>query len=154
MPKIKYSFEDYNEFNVLKIPLLLLLLNFYLLKQIVLLGLLFALSIPFLNQFANTHFSLVLLLSSIPAILVLASVSKRIPKTRSRIIKWIWRWGRFLLLSSLGLEIGFIILYITLGIQKLNEVNLMFLYIDTVFILYLIKSQRVQDVFAEFPEKK
>jgi magnesium-transporting ATPase (P-type) len=154
MPKTKYSFEDYNEFNVLKIPLLLSLLNGYMLKQIVILGLLFVSSIPFLNQFAHEHFSIVLLLSSIPAILVIASASKRIPKTRSPLIKKIWRWGRFLLLSSLGLEIGFIILYVTLGIQKLNEVNLMFLYIDVVFIIYLIKSQRVRDVFTEFPEKE
>jgi hypothetical protein len=48
-------------------------------------------------------------------------------------------------------------LYLVLGITKFNEVTLIFLYFDAVLIFYLIKSQRIRDVFAEFPtieEKK
>jgi hypothetical protein len=38
-------------------------------------------------------------------------------------------------------------------LNKFNEISLMFLYIDAVLIVYLLKSQRVRDVFAEYPDK-
>jgi hypothetical protein len=154
MTQIKYRFEDYNEYNVLKIPLTLILTTLYLLKQIVIFILPMVSSIPFLTKFAHLHFDLALLLLSIPAILVLISMIRRVPKTRLRLIRWSWHWGRFLLLSTLFLEIGFIILYLVLGIKKFNEVTLIFLYLDAVLIFYLMKSQRVRDVFAEFPTKE
>ncbi|EDN66238.1 membrane protein [Beggiatoa sp. PS] len=157
MTQIKYRFEDYNNYNVLKIPLTLVLTNLYLLKQIVIFVLPMISSIPLLTKFAHEHFNLALLFSSIPAILVIISMIRRAPKTRLRLIRWSWHRGRFLLLSTLFLEIGFIILYLILGITKFNEVTLIFLYLDAVLIFYLMKSQRVRDVFAEFPtleEKK
>lgn len=150
----KYSFEDYNQYNVLKIPFVLILANLYLIKQIIIFVLPMISSIPFLVKLAHEHFSVPLLLSSIPALLVIMAMFRRVPKTHSRIIRGIWQWGRVLLLSSLVLEIGFIILYVVLDIKKFNEVSLMFLYIDVVLIIILVKSQRVRDAFAEFPEKK
>jgi len=57
-------------------------------------------------------------------------------------------------LSSLVLEISFIALYVVLGLKKFNEVSLMFVYIDVVLIIFLVRSQRVRDVFTEFPEKE
>jgi hypothetical protein len=151
---MKYSFEDYNEYNVLKIPLTLVLVNFYLLKQVLIFVLPLISSVPFLLKFAHEQFSVALLFSSLPAALVIVGMLRRAPKTRSPIIRRIWRWGRFLLLSTLVLEIGFIILYIVLGIKKIDGVSLIFVYIDVVLIIFLAKSQRVRDVFAEFPNKQ
>jgi hypothetical protein len=149
----KYRFEDYNEYNVLKIPLLLILVNIYLLKQFLIFALPMISTIPFLVKFAHQQFSIPLVLSGIPALLMIVAMLRRIPKTRSRILRKIWGWGKTLLLSSLVLEMGFIILYIVLGLKTFNETSLIFLYLDLVFIIYLLKSQRVRDVFAEFPEK-
>lgn len=149
---MKYSFEDYNEYSVLKIPFLLVLVNIYLLKQLLIFVLPMISSIPFLVKFAHQHFSIALLLSSIPAALVIVGMLRRVPKTRSRIIRWIWRQGRMLLLFNLVLEVSFIILFIGLGIEKFNEVSLTFIYLDVVLIIFLVKSQQMQDVFAEFPE--
>ncbi len=150
----RYRFEDYNEYNVLKIPLNLISVNLYLLKHFLIFVLPMISTIPVLVKFAHEQFSLVLLLSCIPAALVIVGMVRRVPKTRSRIIRWIWRKGLFLLLSSLVLEIGFIVLYAVLAIKKFNEVSLMFVYIDAVLIIFLVKSQRVRDVFTEFPEKQ
>ena len=150
----KYSFEDYNEYNVLKIPLNLIFVNLYLLKHFLIFVLPMISTIPILVKFAHEQFSLVLLLSSIPATLVIVGMLRRVPKTRSGIIRLIWRKGRFLLLSNLVLEIGFIVWYAVLGIKKFNEVSLMFVYINMVLIIFIVKSQRVRDVFTEFPEKK
>jgi len=151
---MKYSFEDYNEYNVLKIPLMLFLVNLYLLKQVLIFVLPMISSVPFLVKFAHEQFSVALLLSSLPAALVIVGMLRRAPKTRSPIIRGIWRWGRFLLLSTLVLEVGFIILYIVLGIKKIDGASLMFIYIDVVLIFFLAKSLRVRDVFAEFPDKE
>jgi len=150
---MKYSFEDYNEYNVLKIPLMLVLTNLYLLKQILIFVLPMLSSIPLLVKLAHQHFSVALLLSSLPAVLVVVAMLRRAPKTRVPLIRRIWRWGRVLLLSSLVLELFLLILYIMLGIKKLNEISLMFIYIDVVLMIFLNKSQRVRDVFAEFPDQ-
>ncbi|MDM8558362.1 DUF2919 family protein [Candidatus Parabeggiatoa sp. HSG14] len=149
----KYRFEDYNEYNVLKVPLLLVLASIYLLKHFLIFALPMISTIPFLVRFAHLQFSVPLVLSGIPAILVIVAMLRRIPKTRSPILRGIWQWGKALLLSSLLLEVGFTILYIVLELKKFNEVSLVFLYLDIVLIIYLIKSQRVREVFAEFPDK-
>jgi len=149
---MKYGFEDYNEYNVLKIPLLLVLVNLYLLKHFLIFVLPMISPIPVVKEFAHEQFSLALLFSGIPAALVIGGMFRRIPKTRSVIIRWIWQWGRLLLLSSLVMEVGFIILYVVLGFSKFNGVSLTFIYVDVVLTIFLLKSRRVRDVFAEFPE--
>ncbi|MDM8569850.1 DUF2919 family protein, partial [Thiotrichales bacterium HSG1] len=102
----KYSFEDYNEYNVLKIPLLLILINLYLLKYIVIFVLPMASNIPAVKAFSHEQFTAILLLPAIPALLVLISMIQRIPKSRYvDKIKHIWEIGRWLLLLSAALEI-------------------------------------------------
>ncbi len=150
---LKYSFEDYNEYNVLKIPSLLIFLNLYLLKYIVIFILPMVSTIPAVKEFAHEQFTVFLLLPAIPAFIVLISMVKRVPKSRYiQIIKRIWELGRWLLLSGVILEIIIISLYLLLGIKTFDEALLIFLYVDAMVVLYLLKSQRVHDVFAEFPE--
>jgi len=150
---MKYSFDDYNQYNVLKIPLMLVLTSIYLLKQILIFVLPMISAIPFLVKFAHQHFTIALLLSSFPVIPLLIVMLIRAPKRQSIIIRWIWERGRLFLLSSLVLEITSIILYVVFELNKFNEISLMFLYIDAVLIVSLLKSQRVRDVFAEYPDK-
>jgi hypothetical protein len=150
---MKYRFEDYNQYNVLKIPLMLVLTSIYLLKQLVIFILPMISAIPVLVKFAHQHFTIALLLSSLPVIPVLIAMLMRAPKTKSTLIRWIWQNSRLFLLSSLALEILSIVLYVVFEIKKFNEVSLIFLYIDAILIIYLFKSQRVRDVFAEFPDK-
>lgn len=149
---MKYGFEDYNEYNILKIPLSLVLVDLYLLKHFVFFVLPIISSIPFLVKFAHEQFHIALLFSGIPALLVFVSMLRRVPKTRSFMLRWLWQKGRLLLLLSLVLELGLLSLFIVLGMNALNEASLMFLYLDVVFIFFMVKSQRVRDVFAEFPK--
>ncbi len=149
---MKYGFDDYNEYNILKIPLPVVLINIYLLKNFLIFVLPMISPIPIVKDFAHEQFSIALLFSGIPAAMVIGGMLRRIPETRSVIIRWIWGWGRMLLLASLVMEIGFIILYVVLGLSKFNGVSLAFIYIDLVLMIFLVKSQRMRDVFAEFPE--
>ena len=150
----KYSFEDYNEYNILKIPSLLIMLNLYLLKYFVIFILPMISKIPAVKLFAHEQFTVILLLPAIPAVLVLVAMIQRVPESRYvKVVKRIWGVGRWLLLSGILLEIVILSLYLLLEVKKLDETLLIFLYLDFIAIVYLLKSQRVQDVFAEFPEK-
>ncbi len=155
----RYNPVDYNQYEVLKIPLFLILATFYLLKHYLIIALPIMAHIPIIGMViqpliqvmpSEQYSSGALLYSCIPALLVTISMAGRKP-TASSWLRWIWQRGRWFLLSTAVLEIGLFILYIVLGIKKLNEVLLMFIYIDFVLIIYLLRSQRVRDVFAQFP---
>jgi len=92
-----------------------------------------------------------LLYSCIPALLVIISMAGRKPTT-GHWLRWIWQKGQWLLLLAIVLEMAFFTWYFVQGTKKINEVNLMFIYIDLVLIFYLMKSQRVRDAFAQFPK--
>ena len=149
---LKYNFEDYNEYNVLKIPSLLILLNLYLLKYIVIFILPMISKIAAVKMFAHEQFTVILLLPALPALIVLVAMIQRVPKSRYlRIIKRIWKIGRWLLLAGTVLEIIILCVYLLLDIKQFGQILLIFLYLDVMAIIYLLKSHRVQDVFAEFP---
>jgi hypothetical protein len=166
MSKIKYSFEDYNEFNVLKIPLSLILTTVYLLKYFVILIFLPVLSkiprvgesvklaMPYVEQFAHNHINLLLLISSIPAVFIIVGMFRRIPKTQSPFIRRVWANGRMLLLVSAIVDLALLTVFLLLGLKTLNELLILILYLDAMIALYLMRSQRVRDVFAEFPDYK
>ena len=155
----QYNPVNYNQYEVLKIPLFLIFTTFYLLKHYLIIALPIMAHIPIIGMVvqpliqvmpSEQYSSGALLYSCIPALLVIISMAGRKP-TASSWLRWIWQKGRWFLLLTAVLEIGLFILYIVLGIKKLNEVLLMFIYIDFVLIIYLLRSQWVREVFAQFP---
>ena len=159
---INYTPDNYNQYDVLKLPSFLVLTTIYLLKHYFIFAFPIMAHIPIIGRVIQPliqvmpsaqYSSGALLYSCIPALLVLISMAKRKP-TAAAWLGWIWKRSKWLLLSSIVLEIALFSLYIVLDIKKLNEVILMFIYIDVVLIIYLIRSQRARDAIAEFPEKK
>jgi len=150
---MKYNFEDYNEYNVLKIPSFVIVLNIYLLKQFVIFLLPMISSIQFFKTLAHEQFHIALLTSSLPAIFVIMSMIRRVPSTKSALLIWFWKNAKNLLLFSLISDLLLISLFIKFDMWQFNGLNLMFIYLDVIFIIYLIRSQRIIDVFAEFPHK-
>ncbi|WP_069470327.1 DUF2919 family protein [Candidatus Marithrix sp. Canyon 246] len=150
---MKYNFEDYNEYHVLKIPSLLIVLNIYLLKYFVIFLLPMISAIPFFKTLAHDQFHIALLTCSLPAVFVLISMIRRVPSTKSVLLIWFWKNANNLLLFSLISELVLLSLFLWFEIQQLNGINLMFIYLDVIFIVYLIRSKRIIDVFAEFPHK-
>jgi hypothetical protein len=150
---MKYNFDDYNEYNVLKIPVILIVLNIYLLKQFVIFLLPMISSIPFFKTLAHEQFHIALLTASLPAVFVIMSMIRRVPSTKSVLLIWFWKHGRSLLLLNLISELVLLGLFLWFGIQQLNGINLMFLYLNAVFVAYLVRSPRIRDVFADFPHK-
>ncbi|OQW93394.1 MAG: hypothetical protein BWK79_11380 [Beggiatoa sp. IS2] len=165
MKSKKYDLGYYNEYGVLRIPAILVYINLYLLKYYFL-ALIPALALmpkikqaldsimPVVTGFAHTHVTIPLLLSCVPALLVMIAMIKRVPGVVSPKILWMWQNGLWLLLASVILELGFIIGYILMGIRTINGAILLIAYLDLLIIFYLSKSQWVRDIFAEFPKNE
>jgi len=153
MNNMKYNFEDYNEYNVLKIPFILIVLNIYLFKQFVIFLLPMISPIPFFKALTHEQFHIALLSVSLPAVFVLMSMIRRVPSTKSVLLIWFWKNAKNLLLFSLISDLLLVSLFIKFDLQHFTGFNLMFIYLDVIFIVYLIRSQWIIDVFAEFPHK-
>ncbi len=150
---MKYNFEDYNEYNVLKIPTVLIILNIYLLKQFVIFLLPMISSIPFFTTLAHEEFHIALLTVSLPALFVIMSMIRRVPSTKSVVLIWFWKHAKNLLLFSLIADLLLVSLFIKFDLKQFTGFNLIFIYLDVIFIIYLIRSKRIIDVFAEFSDK-
>jgi hypothetical protein len=162
--EVRYSFSDYNEYNVLKTPLAFILSAIYLLKYFVILILLPIMSkipklgtsieplMPYIGQFAHNHINLLLLLPSIPALLVVIAVTKRAPSTEKAWIRTVWKNARVLLLIAVLLDLFLLTLFLVLDLKHLSALLLLILYLDAVILLYLLRSKRLPDVLAEFPD--
>lgn len=158
-----YRFEDYNEDNVLKVPFMLSLSCFYLSKYLFFLILLPIIGViprlskgidsilPQVQIFAHQPLHILFLFSSIPAFVVLITLVKRSRHTEAQIFRQIWSYGYVLLWLSVGIEMGLIITSLVTGIDRLNEWWIGFMYLDVMIALYLFKSQRIKDMFKEFP---
>lgn len=156
---INYTPDNYNQYGVLKPPLFLILAILYLLKHYFIIAFPIMAYIPMIGMviqpliqiMPSTQYSSgALLYSCIPALLVFISMAMRKP-TAGVWLAWIWKKSKWLLLSSIVLEMALFSLYIVLNIKRLNEVILMFMYIDVVLMIYMMRSQWVQDVIAQFP---
>jgi len=159
----KYDLGYYNEYGVLRIPAILVAINLYLLKYYFLalipaLGLLPKIKramesiMPVITDFAHTQVTMPMLLSCIPALLVMVAMTKRIPATNSPKIVWLWQHSLWFLLASVFLELGLIGSYLMLGIKTVNGAILLIVYLDLLIIFYLFKSEWLRDIFAEFPK--
>lgn len=163
---VKYSIEDYNAHDVLKISFNLSLVAAYLLKYFYIMILLpifskvpglsesVTLAMPFVNKFVEEPANLIFLVSSLPVVLVTFAMFRRVPQTASPLLRWAWKQGKPLLLSSAIIDIILMLLYLLLGIRHLNEMYILFLYLDGMCIVYLCKSSYAVDAFAQFPEYK
>ncbi len=162
----KYSFQDINEYNVIKVSSSLALSTIYLLKYFILLIALPILLkfpgmdeagkavLPYIEQFAKNHINLLLLFSSIPALFVFVAMFKRVPSTLSPFLRKVWQQGRNILLVSVVIDLVLLGIFLLTGFKKLNEVLILIFYLDILVAWYLFKSKRVKDTFAEFPEYK
>jgi hypothetical protein len=165
--KKKYSFEDYNDNNVLKVSWPLKLVLLYAIKPYIpglipavgnMMGgigkILMDLVPTATKDFAYQYFIPHLLWTCLPAlVLVIVALKRNLPKApqAGRFVRWSWKNGRELLMSVFILEMAMILVYLVAGLKQLDGVFLMVLYLDAMAIFFLVKSQRVREIFAEFP---
>lgn len=149
-----YEFNDYNKYNSLKMSSALWLLIAYSMRHgLLLLGLSisnFSHSIEWMSKFTDeTHWAF--FVCGIPGFFLLIATSNRVPEA-GKVMRWIWHKGRNLLALSLALH-----LTVSLTLTAMNPNShlsasqiILFLF-DVIGFIYLYRSQRVRDVFADFP---
>lgn len=146
-----YTPDDYNQYDVLNVPMSFTLATIYMLKHFIIFTLpMVAQTMPAVVKFAHAHVSVTLMIVSIPAILVLFASLRRTPYA-GKIPRWLWKNAKILLFSSVFLEISIIVSFALLNIKQFDAASLLFLYIDSIIVLYLWRSKRLKDVLAEFP---
>jgi len=84
---------------------------------------------------------------SLPALLVGVAWFRRVPSS-GRLTKFIWSWGRWLMILSAVLDI---VARLTFGLHPDRGITPFLLMFDGVIVCYLFIAPRARDVFADFP---
>ncbi len=148
-----YGFDDYNQQGSLRVSGWMWFWFIYSLRHAILwLGLSIAHSPGMLDEFTNeTHWAY--LLCGIPSLVLLSNIGFRIPNS-GVIPRWIWKNGRWLLASSILLHV---VIAIGFGLIKpewhISVEQILFFTLDALGLRFIFKSQRVKDVFADFPAR-
>jgi hypothetical protein len=154
----KYRFNDFNDDGALKVPLLLWGTLLYLSRHVLFLGLggfsSFMLSRMGSGQgadFSHLHSRPIFLLASLPALAVVIAGLRRAP-AGGQAVRTIWRYGRALLLGATTLDLGLFFVFWYLHPALMNLWLITAAVLDVYILAYLLRSQRVRDAFADFPE--
>lgn len=153
---IKYDFECYDKHSCLKPSLPLVIATVfscreYLLPLVPLAGALSGSSNDMNFLFAE-HRS-VALLAQIPALLVLYAMIRRVP-SGDAVARWIWKRGRLFLAASLLVDLCRAAWFANPAFVHMSEEGvglLASMALNAGILLYVLRSERVKDSFADFP---
>jgi hypothetical protein len=150
--KFIFSPDDFNEYQVLKIPSLLYLILIYLNKYflIVVLPSIGAGDLTVIAKWFKID--VLMMLSCFPALAVLIASLYRIP-TPKKFPKLIWNKGLILLTISSALDLIVLGSYVILERRVFDLGTLVLLLINAGIIVYLWKSKYLKEMFKEFPEE-
>lgn len=90
---------------------------------------------------------------SLVAAPVLVALLRRAPSA-ARLVRWFWAHGRTMLILAAVLDCAASIGssgFIDGDVANLNPVSLLTALFDIYFLVYILATQRVRDVFADFP---
>ena len=155
--KSKYSFSDYNDELVLKIPFnlwfyIVYLARHFLFVVIVAVSMRFTPSVK--NLMPSDGLDLILsVFSSVPALLVLIAALNRTRQAGSW-VRWIWAMGWRLLLASVTIDLFLALIYRLKDLANMDLMQLLFLAFDVSAVAFLLTSKRTRDTFSEFPAAK
>jgi hypothetical protein len=153
---LKYPAHHYDENLVLKVPAMLWLVILYGIRHFLFVG--FAklmpmdiVTIPWINFQTSPYF----MLTDLPAALVLFAIGHRVPNGQN-FMRRVWKSGRWLLLAS---YVASITLFSYLNKDILTDPSswdfpdaMLVAMMDVVIVAYLLRSERVRDVFRDFPD--
>jgi len=160
-----YTPDDYDEYSCLKPSLGLYIAILFAMKDVVLiiveaLSKLKAKGSPHRLEYFEQLVQPEMIIVNILALLLFISLMKRKP-TEQGLWKKISTHGQKVLLVALGLHL------VILGIEQAISINdayrwdkgvstplLYMMFVDFLFITYVATSQRLKDVFSDWPDKK
>jgi hypothetical protein len=153
---LAHPLSRYDDHFVLKVPPLLWITLLYALRHVILVGLSFMPKTAGMLEFLRHQIDPLLLLTDLPALLVIYAYSQRKPDAKS-LVRGIWRAGRWLLVSSFALhfmlQLTFHYKTMLAYFQGYGGSVVLFALADLCALSYLLLlgSPLVRDVFADFP---
>ena len=152
--KFKYDFMKYNKYFVLRPNIWLILILFFLCKDIFLMLGVGATAFKGKGQ-ADVSALIVLVnpiffLSDLPALAVAYVASNRRPNA-GPILRLIWKYGRQLVLLSASTYILLLVYKMKWDIFSMNWLEWLFITTNIFIIVYVVSSKFIKDVFNEFP---
>ena len=152
--KFKYDFMKYNQYFVLRPNIWLILILFFLCKDIFLMLGVGATAFKGKGQ-ADVSALIVLVnpiffLSDLPALAVAYVASARGPNA-GPILRLIWKYGRQLVLLSASTYILLLVYKMKWDIFSMNWLEWLFITTNIFIIVYVVSSKFIKDVFNEFP---
>jgi len=148
-----YDFHDYNDSGILKVPVSIWLLLIYSMRHALLLAGLsvtsFSHAIDLMGDFTDeTHW--LFFLCGLPGLLFFVIFINRTPKAGTA-FRWAWQRGRGVLASALILHLVISISFVVKKPVWILSLSHLMLLVDFAWLVFLYRSERVKDVFADFP---
>ena len=153
-PAQKYDYTRYNQYDVLRLNWAYWMITLFLSRHLVLL-MLIGVSAgrggggprnPALAALLEPVF----FVSDLPALLLLFVAGARLPKS-GKMARFLWRQGRYLLLSSSGLYIGLLLWRQGLDFSVFQPVSWGLFAVNLALMAYVMRSPYLRDLFAQFP---
>lgn len=91
-----------------------------------------------------------LLLASLPAIIVIVAAFRRVPSAGA-VARKIWRNGRWILIAAVILDLMIVWMISPRQPHAISTLQVAFVILDVYALIYLFRSSRVRDTFADFP---
>ncbi len=154
--KKNYTFDDFDKYASLKFNATIWIVIAFLIRPyVVVVSSLANRSnrMEFINLvYSDFKFLSMSALAALPAILLIYAWARREPGVPQH-VKHIWKVGKILLLvSTLGNAVIAIVTLLQGNAYRFEYAALVQLIISGLIVVYLFRSQRVKDAFADFPK--
>ncbi len=152
----KYPFSAYDKYLCLKPDVSIWLILAFLLRPYVVVLLSIANrkdAAGLINLVYSDRIAMILAaIAAIPAIFVVYAFIKRVPDAPDK-VRWIWQYGRELLLVASFLNVLVVFLPLLTGFaREISTVGWAQFGISVYIIYYLFTERKVRDTFADFPQ--
>lgn len=154
-PARKYDYTRYNQYDVLRLNWAYWMITLFLSHHLLLL-MLIGVSAgrggggprnPALAALVDPVF----FVSDLPALILLFTAGARLPKS-GKLPRFLWRQGRYLLLSSSTLYLGLLSWRQGFDLFGFQPVTWGLIVINLILMAYVMKSGYLRDLFSQFPD--
>jgi len=149
---VQYDLSDYRDDGTLRVPGLIVAVILFLSRHLLLIvmGGISSFKGAEVSGIPGLYSHPLLLLASIPALLVLVAMFRRIA-SGGALPRAIWRAGRWLLCLAAAFDIALALALADFRVDRTSAIHIALMIADAYIVVYLLRSERARDTFADFP---
>lgn len=151
----QYDFSAYRDDGTLRVSALIIAMTLFLGRHLLLIfvGGISTFKGAKVSGIPGLYSHPLLLVASVPALLVLISMFRRVP-TGGELPRKIWHAGRWLLCIAAMLDIALALVIADFRADRISPIQVATFVVDAYIVLYLFRSERARDTFADFPARR